>query len=229
MHPHSAAALGLYACHTCALVSQPHGADEVAHCPRCGSVLHRRKPNSISRTWAMLITAYILIIPANILPIMQTGSLFGSQRDTILSGVLYLWSSDSWALALLVFFASIIVPIAKLVALTYLLFSVQQKSPHNPQRRTKLYHLLKFIGRWSMLDIYVVTLLVALVQLQSLASIQAAPGAVAFGAVVVITMFASMTFDPRMIWDSTSARNIAVSNSLLPLAGEGGPQGRERA
>ena len=203
MHPHSAAALGLYAGHTCDLVSQPHAADEIAHCPRCGSVLHRRKPESVSRTWALLITAYILIIPANVLPIMQTGSLFGSQRDTILSGVLYLWSSGSWALALLVFFASVIVPIAKLVALTYLLLSVQQQSPRNPQRRTKLYHLLKFIGRWSMLDIYVVTLLVALVQLQSLATIQAAPGAVAFGAVVVITMFASMTFDPRMIWDST--------------------------
>jgi paraquat-inducible protein A len=130
---------------------------------------------------------------------------------------------------LLVFFASVLVPIAKLVALTYLLLTVQQQSPRNPQRRTRLYHLLKFIGRWSMLDIYVVTLLVALVQLQSLATIQAAPGAVAFGAVVVITMFASMTFDPRMIWDSTSTRNIAASDSPLPLAGEGGPQGRERA
>jgi paraquat-inducible protein A len=207
MHPHSAAALGLYACHTCGLVSRPLAADEVAHCPRCGAALHQRKPDSIGRTWAMLITAYILIIPANVLPIMQTGSLFGSQRDTILSGVLYLWSSGSWALALLVFFASVIVPIAKLVALTYLLFSVQRRSPRHPRRRTKLYHLLKFIGRWSMLDIYVVTLLVALVQLQSLATIQAAPGAVAFGAVVVITMFASMTFDPRMIWDSTKEKN----------------------
>jgi paraquat-inducible protein A len=207
MHPHSAAALGLYACHTCALVSQPHAANESAHCPRCGSVLHQRKPDSIGRTWALLITAFILIIPANMLPIMETGSLFGSQRDTIMSGVLYLWSSGSWALALLVFFASVVVPIAKLIALAYLLHSVQRQSPHKPQQRTKLYHWLKFIGRWSMLDIYVVTLLVALVQLQSLASIKAAPGAIAFGAVVVITMFASMTFDPRMIWDSTKDNN----------------------
>ncbi len=207
MHPHTAAALGLYACHTCALVSRPQAAEEVAHCPRCGSALHQRKPESISRTWALLITAYILIIPANILPIMETGSLFGSQRDTILSGVIYLWTSGSWALALLVFFASIVVPLAKLVALTYLLHSVQRQSSQNPERRTRLYHLLKFIGRWSMLDIYVVTLLVALVQLQSLATIKAAPGAVAFGAVVVITMFASMTFDPRMIWDSIKEKN----------------------
>ena len=207
MHPHSAAALGLYACHTCALVSRPGAANEIAHCPRCGSALHQRKPDSIGRTWALLMAAYILIIPANTLPIMETGSLFGAQRDTILSGVLYLWSSGSWALALLVFFASVIVPLAKLIALTFLLRSVQRQSPRNPQRRTRLYHLLKFIGRWSMLDIYVVTLLVALVQLQSLATIQAAPGAIAFGALVVITMLASMTFDPRLIWDSAKDKH----------------------
>ena len=207
MHPHSAAALGLYACHTCALVSKPRAADESAYCPRCGSTLHQRKPASISRTWALLITAYILIVPANILPIMQTGSLFGSQRDTIMSGVIYLWTSGSWALALLVFFASVVVPLAKLLALTYLLLTVQRQSPNRRHQRTHLYHLLKFIGRWSMLDIYVVTLLVALVQLQSLATITAAPGAVAFGALVVITMIASMTFDPRLIWDSTKDKD----------------------
>lgn len=207
MHPHSAAALGLYACHTCALVSKPRAADESAYCPRCGSTLHQRKPASISRTWALLITAYILIVPANILPIMQTGSLFGSQRDTIMSGVIYLWTSGSWALALLVFFASVVVPLAKLLALTYLLLTVQRQSPNRRHQRTRLYHLLKFIGRWSMLDIYVVTLLVALVQLQSLATITAAPGAVAFGALVVITMIASMTFDPRLIWDSTKDKD----------------------
>jgi len=204
MHPHSAAALGLYACHTCGLVSRPHDiAEEHVHCPRCGAHLHQRKPESSSRTWALMIAAYILLIPANILPIMQTGSLFGSQSDTIMSGVIYLWSSGSWALALLVFFASVVVPLAKLIALTYLLRSVECQSARRPQQRTRLYRLLKFIGRWSMLDIYVVTLLVALVQLKSLATIQPAPGALAFGAVVVITMFASMTFDPRRIWDST--------------------------
>lgn len=207
MHPHSAAALGLYACHTCALVSKPQAPDAVALCPRCGSSLHQRKPASISRTWALVITAYILIIPANMLPIMQTGSLFGSQRDTIMSGVIYLWTSGSWALALLVFFASVVVPLAKLLALSYLLFTVQHASTNRRHQRTRLYHLLKFIGRWSMLDIYVVTLLVALVQLQSLATITAAPGAVAFGAVVVITMIASMTFDPRLIWDPTKEKN----------------------
>ena len=207
MHPHSASAMGLYACHTCALVSQPGAESETAQCPRCGSLLQQRKPASISRTWALLITAYILIIPANLLPIMQTGSLFGSQRDTIMSGVIYLWTSGSWALALLVFFASVVVPLAKLFALSYLLLTVQRQSPHRRHQRTKLYHLLKFIGRWSMLDIYVVTLLVALVQLQSLATITAAPGALEFGAVVVIPMLASMTFDPRLIWDAKKENN----------------------
>ena len=223
MHPHSAAALGLYACHTCALVSRPHDADENAHCPRCGTALRRRKPESVGRTWALLITAFILIVPANTLPIMETGSMFGSQRDTIMSGVIYLWTSGSWALALLVFFASVVVPLAKLIALSYLLISVQRQSPRNPRRRTRLYHQLKFIGRWSMLDIYVVTLLVALAQLQSLATIHAAPGAIAFGAVVVFTMLASMNFDPRMMWDSTRDQSYP-----LPLSGEGGPQSRER-
>jgi paraquat-inducible protein A len=150
----------------------------------------------------LLSAAYILFIPANTLPIMQTGSLFGAQRDTILSGVVYLWHSGSWPLALLVFFASIVVPGVKLLALTYLAVSVGRRSAKNQMARAKLYRLLEFIGRWSMLDVYVVTLLSALVQLQSLATIKAEPGAVAFGAVVVLTMLAAMAFDPRLIWDA---------------------------
>jgi len=199
----SAASLGLYTCHTCALVARPPDSGSHALCPRCGAPLHARKPDSLGRTWALMIAAYILLIPANVLPIMETGSMFGSQRDTILSGVIYLWESGSWPLALLVLFASIVVPVAKLLALNYLVWTVQRGHPHRARERTRLYRLLKFVGRWSMLDIYVVTLLAALVQLQGLASIQAAPGAIAFGAVVVLTMFASMTFDSRMIWDAT--------------------------
>jgi len=203
----AAASLGLYACHTCGLVSRPPGVDQHALCPRCGSALHLRKQDSIARTWALMIAAYILLIPANVLPIMETGSLFGSQRDTILSGVIYLWSSGSWPLALLVFFASVVVPLAKLAALTYLVLTIQRRHTHRARERTRLYRLLKFVGRWSMLDIYVVTLLAALVQLQSLATIKAAPGAIAFGAVVVLTMFASMTFDPRLIWDHAKVKH----------------------
>ena len=147
------------------------------------------------------MAAYLLFIPANVLPIMATGSLFGSQKDTIMSGVVYLWLEGSWPLAALVFFASIIVPLGKLLILTYLLISVEMGAVRHRRLRAKLYRLLEFIGRWSMLDIYVVTLLSALVQLQSLANIRPMPGAMAFGAVVVLTMLAAMAFDPRLIWD----------------------------
>ncbi len=197
----SAARLGLLACHACALLSRPSAAGAPARCPRCGARLHHRKPNSIGRTWAFLIAAYILYVPANLLPIMDTNSLFDSQRDTIMSGVVFLWTSGSWPLAALVFFASIVVPLAKLIALTLLLVSVQRRSPWRPYERARLYRFVEFVGRWSMLDIYVVAILAALVQIQSLATIHAGPGAIAFGAVVVLSMFAASAFDPRLIWE----------------------------
>lgn len=173
-----------------------------AKCPRCGAPLHSRKPQSLSRATAYLSAAYILFLPANLLPVMETGSLFGAQKDTILSGVVYLWVSGSWPLAALVFFASIVVPMIKLLALSFLLFSVWRRWTALAPQRAKLYRLLEFIGRWSMLDIYVITLLAALVKFQNLATILPGPGAVAFGAVVVLTMLAAMAFDPRLIWDA---------------------------
>jgi len=168
--------------------------------------LHLRKPQSISRAWAFLISGYILYIPANVMPIMHTGSLFGTQSDTIMSGIVYLWTSGSWHLALIVFIASILVPSAKLLAMTFLLVSVQLRSTWDPMQRTKMYRIVELVGRWSMLDIFVVAILVALVQLQALATIRAGLGAVAFGAVVVLTMFAAMEFDPRLIWDPQGGR-----------------------
>ena len=164
--------------------------------------MHIRKPDSIARTWALIIAAAILYIPANVLPIMVTGSIFGSQKDTIMSGVVYLWTSGSWPLALVVFIASVLVPMAKLIALIILVISVQRRSRWQPVQRTKLYRMVELVGKWSMLDVYVVTMLVALVQLGALATIAPGPGAMAFGAVVVLTMFAAMSFDPRLIWDS---------------------------
>lgn len=196
----TAAEFGLCACHACGLLSRP-AREGGSLCARCGSHLHFRKPDSIQRAWAFLIAAYILYVPANVLPIMETGSLFGSQKDTIMSGIVYLWTSGSWPLAAIVFIASVMVPLLKLLALTLLLVTVQRRSVWQPVQRTRLYRLVELIGRWSMLDIYVVTILVALVQLQSLATIRAEAGAVAFGAVVVLTMFAAMAFDPRLIWD----------------------------
>ncbi|MBP1728908.1 MAG: paraquat-inducible protein [Deltaproteobacteria bacterium] len=197
----AAAAGSLLSCHVCGLVSQgaPHG--EEADCPRCSAPLHFRKPDSITRSWAFLSAAYILYIPANVLPIMKASSILGSQDDTIMSGVIYLWHSGSWDLALVVFTASILVPLMKLIALTLLLVTVQRRSVWQPLQRTRLYRIVELVGRWSMLDIYVVAILAALVQIGSLATVNAGPAALAFGAVVVLTMFAAMEFDPRLIWD----------------------------
>jgi paraquat-inducible protein A len=199
--PTTAARLGLLVCHTCGLLSRPSGAGHDLACARCGAGLHARKPDSISRAWALLLAAYVLYIPANVLPVMETGSMFGAQRDTIMSGVVYLWTSGSWPLALIIFIASIVVPGAKMAALTMLLVSVQRRSTWRPQERTRLYRVVELVGRWSMVDIYVAAILAALVQFKALATIQAGPGAIAFGAVVVLTMFAAESFDPRLIWD----------------------------
>jgi paraquat-inducible protein A len=155
----------------------------------------------VRRTWALLIAAAILYIPANLLPVMYSRTLFGTEDDTILSGVALFWNSGSEALAIVIFIASIVVPMAKLGALAILAATAQRRSRWRPQQRTRLYRMVEFVGRWSMLDVFVVTLTVALVRFQSLAVITAGPGALAFGAVVVLTMLASMQFDPRLIWD----------------------------
>jgi paraquat-inducible protein A len=194
-----AASLGKATCPTCGLLGSP-ATDRV--CRRCGTTLHFRKPDSIQRTWALLIAAYMLYLPANLLPIMKTQSLFGAQQDTIMSGVVYLWSSGSWVLAMVVFIASVAVPLIKLLSLTMLLVSVQRRSHRQPLQRAKLYRFLELIGRWSMLDVYVVTILVALVRVQSLALIGPGAGVLAFAAVVVLSMLATMAFEPRLIWDA---------------------------
>ena len=198
----TAAQLGMLSCHACRQVSRaPKGAHDM-RCPRCGAALHFRRPDSVSRCWAFLIAAIILYIPANVLPMMKTSSLFGTQSDTIMSGVVYFWTSGSWYLALIIFFASIMVPMLKMMALAVLLVSVQRRSRWQQEQRARLYRLVEFVGRWSMLDIYVVAVIVALVQLKALASIQPGPGAAALGAVVVLTMFSAMAFDPRLTWDT---------------------------
>jgi paraquat-inducible protein A len=197
----TAAAAGFLPCHACGLVHRPAaGAHDLA-CARCGAGLHFRKPDSVARTWALLIASYVLIVPANVLPVMETGSLFGSEDDTIMSGVIYLWTSGSWPLAAILFFASIVVPFSKLGALTYLLVSVQRRSAWALRERTRLYRVVEAVGRWSMIDIYVAAILTALVQFGGLMTIRAGAGAIAFGAVVVLTMFAAESFDPRLIWD----------------------------
>ncbi|RKF49806.1 paraquat-inducible protein A [Paraburkholderia fungorum] len=198
----AAARAGLFVCHDCGLISKPLGHFRGGICPRCGAVLHLRKPNSLARTWAFLLAAMVLYAPAVLLPVMVTSTLFSAQSDTILSGVVFLWTSGSWGLATIVFIASIVVPMLKILSLTYLAWSTQLRSSHMPRKRTRIYRWVEFVGRWSMLDIYVITILVALVQFGSVATIDAGPGAIAFGAVVVLTMFAALSFDPRLIWDA---------------------------
>jgi paraquat-inducible protein A len=204
---------GLMSCHVCGqLARTPSGAHALLRCPRCDTPMHMRKPASVSATWALVLAAAILFIPANLLPVMTTTSLLGSQQDTIMSGVVFLWQSGSWPLATVVFFASIMVPLLKILALIHLAASVQRRSRHRLRQRTRLFRLVEFVGRWSMLDIYVITMLVALVHFQGLATIHAGPGAVAFGAVVVLTMFASMSFDPRLIWDPLADGRAAAAS-----------------
>lgn len=205
--PMTADQAGLMVCHACGLLNRPAGEGHGLACVRCGAHLHRRKPDSIVRTWAFAIAALILYIPANILPVMETGSLFGSQSDTIMSGVVYLWVSGSWPLAALIFFASVMVPLAKILAIFFLVVSVQFQWTWAPRQRTQLYRVVEFVGRWSMIDIFVVAILAALVQFGGLASIKAGSGAVAFGAVVVLSMFAAEAFDPRLIWDPVRKEN----------------------
>lgn len=206
--PVSAASMGVLGCHSCLLACRMPGSGAAGRsattlcCPRCGATLHSRRPRSVERCRALLVAAAILYVPANLLPIMRTELIGGVQRDTIMSGVAYLWSSGAWLLAALVFFASVMVPLLKLISLAFLLATVRGPSRFAAMPRLRLYRLLEFVGRWSMLDIYVVTLLAALVRIRTMATISVEAGAVAFGAVVVLTMLATLQFDPRLIWDS---------------------------
>lgn len=189
-------------CHVCHLVVRvPEGGEDGLACPRCRTAVHRRKPNSLSRTWALLIAAIICYVPANLFPVMEVTSLGHRQADTILSGVIYLAVNGTWPLAVIVFIASVVVPVLKILALAFLAISVQRGSQWRPRDRARLYRVVETVGRWSMVDVYVVTILVALVHLGSLASVEARQGAFYFGAVVVLTMFAAESFDPRLIWD----------------------------
>jgi len=199
----------LAGCHVCGQVHtlEPHLAEPGVTCMRCRAGVHRRKPDHVARTWALLVAAWILYIPANALPIMHIQALTGSSAHTILGGSIQLWEMGSWDLALVVFIASVVVPMTKLLALMGLLVTLQRRSPRNLQQRTRLYQAVEFIGQWSMLDVFVVILLSALARFQGLMQIDAGDGAVAFGLVVVLTMLAALSFDPRHSWDAAALRN----------------------
>lgn len=195
---------GLVSCETCGLLVQPASVAEPGYCPRCGTELAARRHRSVERTWAFVIAAAICYIPANLLPVLGTTTLGSTEYDTIMGGVVFLYTSGSWPLALVVLIASVMVPLGKLVALSYLLISVQRGWVHGGKERTRMYRMVEFVGRWSMLDVFVDTFTVALVQLNPLMSVQPGPGVLFFAAVVVLTMIAAATFDPRLIWDAGS-------------------------
>ena len=191
---------GLVGCRHCGTVWQDVA--DGTPCGRCSTPLHMRKPDSLNRTWAFLIAACVMYLPANLLPVMVTRTLFGTSDDTIMSGVIYFWVTGAYGLAAIVFVASFLVPLFKLAALFVLVTSAQRRSRWRRAERAKLYHVIEIIGRWSMLDVFVVALLAGLVRIQGFAEITAGVGIAAFGAVVVLTMLASLSFDPKLSWDN---------------------------
>lgn len=200
----TAAAAGLALCHTC------HHLDrvELHECSRCGSALHLRHTDSLQRTLALLFTAVILYIPANVLPIMTTLQLGKGEPSTILGGVVLLIKLGSYPIAAVIFIASVMVPLAKLLALFYLVWTAYQAEPASAIQCTRIYRMTELVGKWSMVDVFVVAILVALIQLTGLLVILPGPAAVAFGGVVVATMLAAHAFDTRLIWDRLKEDNV---------------------
>ena len=196
---------GILICTECHELNKQEPDTDEQTCTRCGALIHARRPNSLARTWALLVTAAILYIPANLLPIMTVNSLGQGEPSTIMAGVIQLVQHGMFPIAAVVFIASILVPTFKLVGIALLLYSVQRHQPMSARQRILMYRFIEWIGRWSMLDIFVIAILVAVVNFGSLASIEPGYGATAFASVVVLTMLAALTFDPRLIWDNTDS------------------------
>jgi paraquat-inducible protein A len=192
-----AADQGLAGCHTCGKVSPV----ALGSCPRCGSHLHLRKPHSVQRTVALMAAATVFYIPANVLPIMTVVELGVVTENTIITGMMTFWRQGAYPIAIVIFTASILIPLLKIVALTWLCLAASGKVHPSPGMLGKIYWFTELLGRWSMVDIFVVGILVALVQLGNYMTITVGAGALAFALVVVLTMFAAMSFDPRLLWD----------------------------
>ena len=201
--PVNAAAAGLIACRHCSLLMRaPRDAGTGLRCPRCAARVYVRLPHSLQRTWALVLCAAICYVPANLLPILTVTRFGSGDPDTIFSGVVHLFAAGQWPIAVLVFVASVFVPLMKIVVLFGLLITIKARSRAWLRERTALFHFIDFLGRWSMIDIFMISILVAIVQLGSIATIEAGLGAAYFGAVVICTMFAAITFDPRLLWDA---------------------------
>ncbi len=206
--PINAAAAGLIACRHCSLLMQaPRDPATTLRCPRCAARVYVRFPQSLQRTWALVVCAAICYVPANLLPILTVTRFGSGDPDTIFSGVVHLFADGQWPIAVLVFVASVFVPLMKIVVIMGLLITIKAGSRAWLRERSALFHLIDFLGRWSMIDIFMISILVAIVQLGSIATIEAGLGAAYFGAVVISTMFAAITFDPRLIWDAAADHN----------------------
>ena len=203
--------LGLAGCHVCEKVS-PIG---VVQCPRCGSHLQMRKPDSIARTLALVVAAAIMCVPANLLPILTTRELGISTESTIIAGMVQFWNTGAYPIAIVIFIASIMIPMLKIVALLWLCAAAKGIVPHSARILGKVYWITELLGRWSMVDIFVVAILVAMVQLGNYMSITPGPGALAFAGVVLLTMFAAMSFDPKLLWDQLEREEDALSAQSL--------------
>jgi paraquat-inducible protein A len=187
----------LHLCHTCLALN----GQETHRCERCGSAVHDRIPNSLQRTVALLIAAAVLYVPANLFPIMTTDQFGRSIDSTIVGGVVLLWNMGSYPVAIVILVASVLVPIGKILTVGTLCWSISGKRSISPRQRTTLYRITDFIGKWSMVDVFVVAILVALIQITGIIVIRPGGAALAFAGVVVLTMLAAESFDPRLIWD----------------------------
>ena len=199
----SAASQGLASCHLCLKLAPEH----LHHCPRCGTAMHLRKHNSVERTLALLFTAVILYIPANVLPIMITDQLGQSEESTIIGGVVLLIKLGSIPIAAIIFIASVMVPLGKLIMMFYLCWSLKRGVPGTERQRTVFYRVTELMGKWSMIDVFVVAILVALVHLGGVLVIRPGVAAMAFAGVVIVTMIAAECFDPRLMWDQLEQRS----------------------
>ncbi len=200
----------LMRCHDCGKlqrIMQQRDSNPVQFCPRCGSHLHMRIPGSVNKTWALVITSLLLYIPANVLPIMTVKQLGVGEPHTIVGGIIELIHSELYPIALIVFVASILVPLLKIIGIILLLLSIHFHWQLGKRERVMLFHMIEFVGRWSMLDIFMIALLTALVSLGQVAEIEAGAGATAFAAVVVLTIVAAKAFDTRLIWDDDIESN----------------------
>ena len=202
---------GLVLCHTCHK-TMPLSAltfEEEPLCPRCGESMHQRKQGSINRSWALVVTAAILTVPANVLPIMEVEYFGSPDASTIMDGIIYFFQEGSYGIGAVILTASILVPMFKISGMILILFSIQFNWTSWLRHKSLMFRFIEFIGRWSMLDIFVIALLCTLVQFGYLSTIKAAPAAFYFTCVVLSTMFAAISFDPRLLWDTVSVESPA--------------------